>query len=154
MRALTSTLGSVQWQQPVPHRAVFLPHKAPHAAEIGVRREAFSGTDGLAMSIQPKVVEWVRTEPYPLLLAEGDRLGNGNFFAAMQAIGVELHVLHVWVPPETLAARRAGRPAWCDASWATVRPRSCSAATPSGHGSTRVQGTWKTVPIETRTLRR
>ena len=121
MRALTSTLREAPMAQPVPHRALHLPGKAPHAAEIGVRRESFSGTDALAMSIQPKVVEWVRAEPYPLLVAEGDRLGNGKFFAAMQAMGVELHVVHVWVPPETLAARRAGRGDRQDAKWVQGR---------------------------------
>ena len=40
------------------------------------------------------------------------------------------------------------------AAAATVKPFSCSSPMPSGQGSMRVHGTWKTVPIETRTERR
>ena len=37
---------------------------------------------------------------------------------------------------------------------ATVSPASCSRPIPCGHGSIRVHGTWKTVPMETRIDRR
>ena len=40
------------------------------------------------------------------------------------------------------------------ASAAETNPAARSAATPSGHGSIRVHGTWNTVPIDTRTERR
>ena len=35
-----------------------------------------------------------------------------------------------------------------------MNPLSRSSLEPPGHGSMRVHGTWNTVPIETRTLRR
>lgn len=125
MRALTSTVRDATLMEPVPHRALFLPGRTPHAAEIGIRRgqgaRSFNGTDALSMSIQPKVLAWLEQSPYPLLVAEGDRLGNGKFFAAVQAMGVELQVLHLWVPQETLQARRETRGGRQDAKWVQGR---------------------------------
>lgn len=54
-------------------------------AEIGVRRELFSGTDALPSSVIEKAVPWVETVPYPLLLAEGARLGNRRFIVSASA---------------------------------------------------------------------
>lgn len=51
-------------------------------AEIGKRRDLFSGTDALPSSIIERAIPWIETEPYPLLLAEGARLANARFIKA------------------------------------------------------------------------
>lgn len=142
MKALTAPLLAQHVQEPVPHRALRVsPFSGLHAAEIGINRDQFSGTDALSMSVQPKVLEWLEAgPPYPLLLAEGDRLGNGKFFDAVLAMGYELAVLHVWATESVVAARRAARGGRQDAKW--VRGR-----------VTKVQnlvGRYSAFPLETR----
>lgn len=51
-------------------------------AELGIRREKFSGTDALPSSVIEKAVPWIKTAPYPLILAEGARLANKRFLLA------------------------------------------------------------------------
>ena len=63
-------------------------------AEIGKRRDLFSGTDALPSSVIDKAVPWVQRAPYPLLLAEGARLGNRRFIMeASQVYQVTLALL-------------------------------------------------------------
>jgi energy-coupling factor transporter ATP-binding protein EcfA2 len=104
MRALTD--GHTQHQQlsPVPH----IIYGDGDATEIGVSRGAFSGTDGLAMSIQPRIEEWLMQRPYRQLLAEGDRLANAKFFRAVRDAGYELRLVHL-AGSEVAATRRASR---------------------------------------------
>jgi hypothetical protein len=55
-------------------------------AEIGKRRDLFSGTDALPSSVIEKAIPWINGLPYALLLAEGARLANIRFMrAAMNA---------------------------------------------------------------------
>ena len=64
--------------------------------------------------------------------------------------------------PKTTASRSGGSAARSSrltassvsAKAATRKPLSRSTSSPPGQGSMRVHGTWNTVPIETRTLRR
>lgn len=56
-------------------------------AEIGVRRDAFGGTDALPSAVIDKAVPWLATVPYRLLLAEGARLANRRFLDAALAAG-------------------------------------------------------------------
>ena len=60
---------------------------AVEAAEIGKRRELFSGTDALASSVIDKAAPWIASQPYPLVLAEGARLANKRFLEAALAGG-------------------------------------------------------------------
>ena len=122
MRALTAPLQQTRVDQPVPHTAYSVNGKA-HAAELGLRRQGpFSGTDALSMAIQPQVLEWLDAgPPYPLLVAEGDRLANAKFFDAVMGMGYELAVLHVWAAEDVLAARRAGRAGRQSATWVQGR---------------------------------
>jgi GTPase SAR1 family protein len=76
--------------------------------ELGKRREDFSGTDALAMNVQPTVEQWVSDIRPRLLLAEGDRLANDRFFRALKAMGYTLW-LYAIHGPETAEARRAQR---------------------------------------------
>jgi len=60
--------------------------------EIGRRRHEFSGTDALAMNVQPYVQKFVEGIKPRLLLAEGDRLANAKFFDHLIAIGYDLRI--------------------------------------------------------------
>lgn len=51
-------------------------------AELGRQRELFSGTDTLPSSIIERAIPWLKTVPYPLILAEGARLANKRFLMA------------------------------------------------------------------------
>jgi len=61
-------------------------------AEIGIRREKFSGTDALPSSIIDKAVPWLYAKTYPLLLAEGARLANRRFLEAAVDAGYQVIV--------------------------------------------------------------
>lgn len=111
MRALVEGQAAFPFPHPLPH----IVYGDGEAAEIGVRRQDFSGTDGLSLSIQPKVEEWIAQLPYRNMMAEGDRLANAKFFRAVQAAGYELRVVNVGtgVIPRMRSVNRArelGRP--------------------------------------------
>lgn len=78
-------------------------------AHLGRPRDWFGGTDALAMSIQPVAEGWLAGHPFPLVLGEGDRLGNGKFFQAMRTAGVDLQVVHAHCPADVAEARRLER---------------------------------------------
>ena len=78
-------------------------------AELGARREKFSGTDALSMSVQPRVVEWLRNERPPYVLAEGDRLANGRFFNEVLGSGYRLTVARLAVSAVVAQHRREQR---------------------------------------------
>lgn len=77
--------------------------------ELGPRREEFSGTDGLSMSVQPKVLDWLRMEMYDECFGEGDRLATESFFRGCQAKGIDLQVIWLDTPDELAHARRLAR---------------------------------------------
>lgn len=103
---LTDCAVGVPFARPFAHQ---LWRAAGEAAELGPRRGAFSGTDGLSMSAQPKVLEWLELAPYAYVFGEGDRLANGKFFASVTALGYELTVAFLSIDPELAEARRADR---------------------------------------------
>jgi hypothetical protein len=98
-------------EQPFPHTVWYGEQRV--IAELGKRRSnGFSGTDALSMSIQPLAEEWVRRQTsFEHLMAEGDRLANSGFFAAVRAAGYDLRVLYLVTAPEIAAERRARRAA-------------------------------------------
>ena len=83
-----------------------------NVVELGYRREPFGGTDRLAMSVQPKVIQWLsedapdRLYDCSLVVGEGDRLSNGKFFTAVCEMGWRLILVYLKVP-ELMARRRA-----------------------------------------------
>lgn len=77
-------------------------------AEMGHCRAPFGGTDSLPMNVQPKAVAWIRSKPYDVVLAEGDRLANLGFLNAAAESG-ELRVAWLDVPDELAYERRARR---------------------------------------------
>lgn len=96
MRKLTAGFDRIPVDEPVPHDQLITSAlgTATHA-EIGRQRGDFSGTDALASSIITRAEPWIATRPYPILLAEGARLGNARFLSAAvnAGYGVLLAVL-------------------------------------------------------------
>jgi shikimate kinase len=60
--------------------------------EIGKRRQSFSGTDALSMSVQPKVEEYIAGVQPQYVLAEGDRLANDKFLRFLDDQGYTMHL--------------------------------------------------------------
>ncbi|AYD82002.1 terminase small subunit [Mycobacterium phage Saguaro] len=92
MARLTGPLERIPFYDPravVAHDQLFADDELV-GAEIGIRRELFSGTDALPASIIEKAVPWVQTMPYRLLLAEGQRLANRRFLTAAADAGYEV----------------------------------------------------------------
>lgn len=83
MRRLTQGYDRVPADIPVPHdQLVEGVTGAVTHAEIGRQRGDFSGTDALASSIITRAEPWILSRPYPVMLAEGARLGNHRFLSA------------------------------------------------------------------------
>jgi hypothetical protein len=81
----------------------------PKVIELGVRRENFSGTDALAMNVQPEAQAWFSKQLAEQVIAEGDRLTNMKFFRSVFDSGWYLHVACLEASPLTLAQRRHSR---------------------------------------------
>lgn len=82
--------------------------------ELGRRRDSFSGTDALSMSIQPKAINLLTIlagadAAWHRLFGEGDRLANLNFLLAAREAGWHVTLLHLDVPEEVAAERRRER---------------------------------------------
>ena len=116
MAQLTSTMLAIEQVSPIRHILWLDGYQEPRFAELGARRaNGFSGTDALPMGIQPRATEWIAQRPYRSILAEGDRLANDGFFAAVEAAGYKLTV--VYLAGSVAAERRIQRgsrqnPAW------------------------------------------
>lgn len=96
---------------PIAHRA-WLDDGTLTFVTLGRDRPPFSGTDTLAMNVQPAVTAWLSEPTSPrLVLAEGDRLGNGKFFDAMTTAGRDLTVVYLATGTDVAAQRRAARSA-------------------------------------------
>lgn len=71
--------------------------------------ETFAGTDRLSMAVQPIATEFVK-ETTSNILFEGDRIFNQSFLEmAMDLKDVDLQVVYLKVPDETLKQRYADR---------------------------------------------
>jgi ribose 1,5-bisphosphokinase PhnN len=98
----------------------------PVGIELGRRREAFSGTDAMSMSVQPKAVEWIARRRHELILAEGARLATYGFLTAARTAGYAVTLVHLNAPEKELEARRRARGSDQNPSWiagATSRAR-------------------------------
>jgi GTPase SAR1 family protein len=82
-------------------------------AEIGKRRELFSGTDALPSSVIEKAIPWIETLPYRRVLGEGARLSNLRFLRAAADAGYAVTVALLDHPDaeswRKLQARQIGR---------------------------------------------
>lgn len=90
-------------REPIPHLLY-----DSGAAQLGSARVEMGGTDSLSMSIGPKAIAWVGTEPVPLLLGEGDRLAYDKFLGACQKVG-PLDLVWIDVPLALARARALAR---------------------------------------------
>lgn len=71
--------------------------------------EVFAGTDRLSMAVQPVAQEFV-TETTSNILFEGDRIFNQSFLEfSMELKDVDLQVVYLKVPNDTLKQRYADR---------------------------------------------
>lgn len=113
---LTEGLSFEETDHPVPFRRYDC-----GVVELGRRRPGgFSGTDALAMNIQPAVVAFLEGVRPRLLFAEGDRLANDKFFAAAEAMGYVLSVYQLW-GPKVAETQRSARGSQQDPSWLAGR---------------------------------
>jgi hypothetical protein len=94
----------------------------PGVVELGCRRDTFSGTDALGMSVQPKALAWLAATDVQFVLGEGDRLGNLSFLTAARDLGWHVVVLRLTVSAAVAEHRRLSRAAALgtkpqDATW-------------------------------------
>jgi len=125
MAELTKTCERAGSAAKVPHDVLLRGNKI-RGAELGRRRESFSGTDALSMSIQPEAVSWVRTAPYRLILGEGARLATRGFVEAARDAGYNVHTFYMDATRQELEARRRKRGSNQDEKW--IRGASTRAA--------------------------
>ncbi len=108
--------------EPVPHVCWYDgDEEEPGIVTVERLRHGFSGTDSLAMSIQPAAINWLARSPYARVLAEGDRLGNAKFFDAMGFAGVDLCIAWLDTPLDVAAERRAERGSSQNEAWVKGR---------------------------------
>jgi P-loop Nucleotide Kinase3 len=126
MEALTTGWDRFPVGGSVPHDLLLQSDDPVVAIELGKRRDSFSGTDALGMSVQPKAVEWIATRPHRLILGEGSRLATVGFLHAARAAGYRVHLVQLDASDSALAARRTGRGSNQNETWmrgATTRAR-------------------------------
>lgn len=95
----------------VPHEVRKVPyvswtHYSDKVCQLGHDRGVFGGTDALGMAAQKHVLEWLEKCKYRYVLAEGDRLANRKFFAALLEAGWELTVVVLQLEQAELDRRR------------------------------------------------
>lgn len=93
------------------------------AVELGRRRETFSGTDALSMSVLPQAEQYLARPGLArtLVLGEGDRLANMRFFTSARTLGWDLTVIHLNAPESLLDTRCAARGSTQSQTWRNGR---------------------------------
>lgn len=76
---------------------------------LGVRRDFFPGSDGLARSSSPAGDEWLHRYPLPsIIVSEGQTLGTRRFLTALHTT-TDLLLVHLVAPFHVQQARSAAR---------------------------------------------
>lgn len=87
--ATASALARLGWGSPE-QRETPIPHMDYGLSRIQLGRQrdnGFAGTDALGMAINPRAVEFIKTSPAEIVVAEGDRLANRAFLDAASETG-------------------------------------------------------------------
>lgn len=93
----------------------------PGGIQLGYSEGLFGGTDRLPMNVQPGMLDWLQACPYIRVVAEGDRLCNPSFFAAVIALGWRLSVVYLNTPLDIAMQRREHRGTRQNRSWVAGR---------------------------------
>lgn len=138
MAALTAQCDRLERKADVPHQALVNRLSGELVAcELGVNRPRFPGTDTLSMSIGPKACRWMGTQPYSLVLGEGDRLSYAAFLNASRTAGYEVTLVCTECPEDILNKRCLGRESKQNFKWrqgrATKASNLAAQATRDGH---------------------
>lgn len=88
--------------------------------ELGARRAEFSGTDALALNVQPAVERTLEAIRPEFVIAEGDRLANAKFFRFAIGMGYDVHLVHL-EGMEVAAVQRRLRGSEQDETWVKGR---------------------------------
>ncbi len=107
MRSLTGRWTA--WPRPdatLPHVLYLDHHHEVQAAEIGILRADFPGTDALGHTAIETAIPWTATRPAPLLLVEGSRLAVRRYVEAAHASTYHVLVVLLDTPDETELDRR------------------------------------------------
>lgn len=119
MAALTSSCTRQHIPEPLAHDQLTTPGlpATVTCAEIGRRRDRFSGTDALPLHAHPAAVRWLQQQPYTLLLAEGDRLATITLLLAAADAGYDTHLVTLETPADVREQRCRQRGSAQNARW-------------------------------------
>jgi hypothetical protein len=128
MAALTAGCDRFSRPRPVPHDVLYDRRADAYVgAELGVRRDRFSGTDALSMSVAPAARAWLADPACPgLLLGEGDRLAIMSFLSAAAAAGYRVCLVQLTAPGGVLDGRCAARGSAQNPTWRKGRATKAS----------------------------
>jgi hypothetical protein len=123
VRATIQAAGLGRWLVRVPfaHEVLHRHTGTIVGAHLGRDRQRFGGTDTLSMSVAPLALRWLAGRPYPMVVGEGDRLASAMWFAAVQAEGVNLALVHLDTPAALAEVRRAARGSRQSRAWVAGR---------------------------------
>lgn len=123
MAALTAGCDRFPRPRPLPHDVLYDRRTDAYlGAELGVRRDRFSGTDALSMSVAPAARAWLAEPTCPeLLLGEGDRLAIMSFLSAAAAAGYQVYLVGLTAPAGLLDTRCAARGSAQNPTWRAGR---------------------------------
>ena len=116
---MQAALAGVPYRQCKYQKLAYLEY--PKGVQLGVAREGFAGTDGLAMDVMPVALGWLFTCKCLNLVGEGDRLASDKFFKAAECAGWDVTVGLVYADTDTLMQRWRERGAKQDPKWVEGR---------------------------------
>ena len=103
---------------PVPHSRLMHPaSRKVVGLELGVPRDAFPGTDALAMDIGPRAQQFLSSVYVPFAFGEGARLATRPFLGGLVQAGVRLVLVSLSDTQDVLDARWRERGAKQNSAW-------------------------------------
>lgn len=110
LRTITAGLDTSWERRPLAH-ALYWRGTNLAGAQLGAHHPHFPGTDRLSMSVQPTAIALVAARPWPVVIAEGDRLATNAFLTALRDHSDTFTLLYLNTPDQLAAERRATRSA-------------------------------------------